>query len=1001
MVEIEQLKGHHKEGFGKFINEPSKEQLNLYFYLNDSDKEVIAKMKKSSTKLGFAVQLGTVRFLGCFTSDFETLPIVVIQHLAAQLNIDYKEFYGYTRKQTIWQHMKLIQDYYNYVLFTDNAVEKYLSDWLLDRSWYTTETDNMLFDMLLKKCLDEKIILPGFSTFERFVSKIIDSSEKQLYKLLSEIPATSEVERLLELFDFVGEPIRGATLKMDILRSPLIDESQKELIRGFNRLIMFQSFHTENWDFSVIPEGKLKKLASYAFKAKAQAIQRMPLNRQIAHLVAFVYEHQKKAMDEQLLALSKYVDAIFRRAKNKEIKDRMRTIKDLDRAALTLSKIVELLFDESITNQEIRKVISDKFQKEEMDAAIFQVKDIVRNEQEPIAINELRKAFRKIKKFIPSILLSINFEGNNYGADSLVVWEKIKEVFPKPITLDHFYDIEPCLSKKWQYYIHENPTSVNQCVLIAGLELLFQGLKKHDIFVTNSEKYADPMSYLLDDSTWIEQREVLITQLDLPSSGTLAVQKLSEDLSLSFIETQSNWDASNMARLEEINGELKVVVSNLKKGNEQPNEKEFKSRVRQLMPSIDLSDLLLEVNQRVGLTQSFKHLNEKESRMKQLDISILAVLLAESCNIGFSPVSKNNIDSLKYDRLTYVAHQYLRIDTLTAANQKIIHSHKKLELALAWGNGEMASADGIRYITPQRSLYSASNPKYFGKGRGITFYNFVSDHYIGFHGMVVSGTLRDSLYLLEGLLNQTSGLQPTQIMTDTAGYSDLIFGLFGLLGFQFSPRIANKHGTKLWRIEKNADYGLLNDVTKSRINTDLIEEHWEDILRVAGSLKSGKVNATELTRALQRSGQPTSLGKAITEYGKVYKTKHQLRYLSDEIYARQILEQLNKGESRHALCRSIFYGRNGKLYQTYIDGMEEQLTSLSVVTNAVIYWNTLYLEKVLEQMKVEGYDCSEELIGKLSPLLFEHINFVGKYSFQYNQGLEDGSLRPLKTPDSL
>ncbi|MCB8642787.1 transposase, partial [Holdemanella sp. DFI.5.55] len=57
--------------------------------------------------------------------------------------------------------------------------------------------------------------------------------------------------------------------------------------------------------------------------------------------------------------------------------------------------------------------------------------------------------------------------------------------------------------------------------------------------------------------------------------------------------------------------------------------------------------------------------------MKQLDISILAVLLAESCNIGFSPVSKNNIDSLKYDRLTYVAHQYLRIDTLTAANQKI------------------------------------------------------------------------------------------------------------------------------------------------------------------------------------------------------------------------------------------------------------------------------------------------------------------------------------------
>jgi len=385
--------------------------------------------------------------------------------------------------------------------------------------------------------------------------------------------------------------------------------------------------------------------------------------------------------------------------------------------------------------------------------------------------------------------------------------------------------------------------------------------------------------------------------------------------------------------------------------------------------------------------------------MKHVDISILAVLLAEACNIGLSPVAKNSSNSLKYDRLMYVDHQYLRIDTLAAANRRIINAHKKLKSALIWGDGQMASADGIRYVTSQRSLYSRSNPKYFGRGRGITFYNFVSDQYIGFHGMVVAGTLRDSLYLLEGFLNQGSSLEPTQIMTDTAGYSDLVFGLFGLLGFQFSPRIANSQGTKLWRIDSTADYQVLNGVSQNRINLRLIEEHWEDILRVAGSLKSGKVNATELTQALQREGHPTALGKAITEYGKVYKTKHQLRYLSDEIYARQILEQLNKGEARHALCRNIFYGRKGKLYQTYFDGMEEQLNALSLVTNAIIYWNTVYLEKIVTQMQSEGFDCSDDMIGKLSPLMFEHINFVGKYTFQYNEALENGHLRPLDEAD--
>ena len=312
----------------------------------------------------------------------------------------------------------------------------------------------------------------------------------------------------------------------------------------------------------------------------------------------------------------------------------------------------------------------------------------------------------------------------------------------------------------------------------------------------------------------------------------------------------------------------------------------------------------------------------------------------------------------------------------------------------------MASADGIRYITPQRSLYSCSNPKYFGRGRGITFYNFVSDQYIGFHGMAVSGTLRDSLYLLEGFLNQPSELAPQQIMTDTAGYSDRIFGLFGLLGFQFSPRIANNKGTKLWRIDSNAFYGDLNGISQNKINLDLICTHWEDILRVAGSLKSGKVNATELTKSLQRNGQPTPLGRAITEYGKVYKTKHQLRYISDELYARPILEQLNKGKARHALCRNIFYGRKGKLYQTYYEEMEEQLNALGLVTNAIIYWNSLYLEKVFEQMRVEGIDCSEDMIRKQSPLIHEHINFVGKYTFCYEKELSNGTLRPLNIEET-
>ena len=84
---------------------------------------------------------------------------------------------------------------------------------------------------------------------------------------------------------------------------------------------------------------------------------------------------------------------------------------------------------------------------------------------------------------------------------------------------------------------------------------------------------------------------------------------------------------------------------------------------------------------------------------------------------------------------------------------------------------EVASADGMRFVTPVRTINAGPNRKYFGNNRGITWYNFVSDQYSGFHGIVIPGTLRDSIFVLEGLLEQETGLNPTEIMTDTAGAS--------------------------------------------------------------------------------------------------------------------------------------------------------------------------------------------------------------------------------------
>ncbi len=344
--------------------------------------------------------------------------------------------------------------------------------------------------------------------------------------------------------------------------------------------------------------------------------------------------------------------------------------------------------------------------------------------------------------------------------------------------------------------------------------------------------------------------------------------------------------------------------------------------------------MLLEVAGWTGFLIEFTHVSEGSARAEDLGVSICAVLVAEACNIGLEPVVQPGVPSLSRSRLSWVDQNYLRADTITAAAARMVDAQSDIPLAQAWGGGDVASADGLRFVVPVRTLNAGPNPRYFGPGRGVTYLNFLSDQFAGFHAIVVPGTLRDSLYILDGLLEQQTNVDPHELMTDTAGYSDQVFGLFRLLGYQFSPRLADIGGARFWRIDRTADYGSLNGLARHTIDTDLITTHWDDLLRVAGSLATGTVRASQLLRVLQGGGRPTPLGRAVAELGRIAKTLYLLAYLDDETYRRRILTQLNRTESRHALARAVFHGQRGQLRQRYREGQEDQLGALGLVVNA-------------------------------------------------------------------
>ena len=173
---------------------------------------------------------------------------------------------------------------------------------------------------------------------------------------------------------------------------------------------------------------------------------------------------------------------------------------------------------------------------------------------------------------------------------------------------------------------------------------------------------------------------------------------------------------------------------------------------------------------------------------------------------------------------------------------------------------------------------------------------------------------------------------------------------------------------------------------RNRINLDLIKANWPDMLRLAGSSAAGTVRASEILRVTQGGGTPTLLGKALAEYGRIAKTEHLLDFIEvDEGYRRQIHTQLTLQESRHALARLVFHGRRGQIRQSYREGQEDQLGALGLVLNAVILWNTRYLDAALTELRGRGRgrgaSVAEEDVRRLSPLVSEHINMLGRYTF--------------------
>jgi TnpA family transposase len=995
---VEFLTKEQEQNYGRYTQDPSKAQLVRYFHLSDTDIAFIAQRRRAHNRLGFAVQLGTVRFLGTFLANPSDVPTVVVDYLCRQLSItDPKCLSRYARSDIRVRHAAEIKQVLGYHDFSEPLQYLNLLRWLYTRASVSDERPSVLLDLATARLVERKVLLPGVTVLARLISRVRARVANRLWRTLASKLTKAQRAKLQGLL--AVNPATGNS-DLDRLRRAPTRVSGPALVSALNRLEEIRGLGVSNLALTGVPAGRVKALARHAAAVRAQAIARMPSQRQLATLLAFAQQFERRSMDDSLDVLEMLWTSMTRDAKNQGKKERIRTLSELDAAARRLKAAADVLLDDDVDGQNVRQEVFLSVPKAELREASLTIGTLTRPKEDNY-YPELIEKYRTVRRFLPTLLRTVKFSGTQAGQPVQKAVQFLASIEGQRRSSMNNAPLE-VVSKAWRPHVITSRGDVDRpAYTLCVLDSLIEGLRRRDLFVEKSDKFSDPQQKLLSGADWDAARPKILSALGRRASAKEELAMLSDELDAAFRRTAENLPTNAAISIEDEDGRQTLTVSGLDKLDQPPSLVALRQQVADLLPRVDLPEVLLEIHGRTGFASEFTHISEAHTRVADLPISICAVLLAEACNIGLQPIVKRDIPALTRDRLTWVQQNYIRAETLTKANARLVDYQANIPLAKTWGGGEVASADGLRFIVPVRTINAGPNPKYFSAGRGVTLYNFTSNQFTEFHRIVIPGTLRDSLYILEGLLEQETGLNPVEIMADTAGVSDVVFGLFWLLGYQFSPRLADVGEARFWRMDASADYGLLNGLARQRISERLISRNYDDMLRVAGSLKMGTVKARELLTSLLRSKRPSTLARAIAELGRIPKTLYLLNYVDDENYRRHILTQLNRHEKRHDLSRVTFHGKRGELRKRYREGQEDQLSSLGLVVNVIVLFNTLYMEAALKQLRNTGVEVSDSDRKRLWPLGHHHLNFLGRYSFTLPKRVANGQLRPLSTPQDM
>jgi TnpA family transposase len=990
------------------------EERIVYFSLNKQEKLLIQKIPDLPSKVHAILQLGYFKAKGRLFSFKYHDVLPDIDYILTQYFVIQDKYESILLKAKKEETNKRILALLNYRTFDAKARKELVEQALLLVRIHANHID--IFRELLSQIQIKQIVLPGYTILQDIISLSISIEFKRIENILREnIP--KEFDTFLSGMTKSESAINLPTLRVEP-KNFKHTELKAECAKSLTYLEYYKLSKQLIDKFEISPKC-IRYYASIADEYNIYRLEQLSKPLRKLYLLCYINQRYKEVINNLVTGFIYYNNNFIQEANEYANKQFMLHTIYYNNILPKVSTLLKFMGcdAEQMEYKSFWQTAYDILPKNQYlptaEYIVGQTFDFQSAKWE-FYVNKAKR----IKANLRMLFRSIEFCSIKKDDDLMQAILFLKDVFDKDlplnkVTTDKFPD--KFISKNIRKYLRiskndstaksestkqtrinsDKATTINAYHPDKYEFYLYQSIVKEidkgNIFCNESTKYKSLSADLVSDKVW-QNKDELIQKLNYPNIAVNIEQRLDElevKLHTKILEV-------NRKIASKENSYIKIKESKTKDDKIDKNSKihhkwhlinptieEKDDNFFAGVPNINISELLYFINEQTNFCEAFDHIKPRYSKQKADDEGIIACIVANGFSFGTYRMSRSC--DISYSTLSNIEKNFLSLENLREANDIISNKIASLKVFNSWNilpDKLLAAVDGQKFETRLDTMQSRYSPKYFGLKKGIVPFSMVLNH-VPINCKIIGANEHESHYTYDIIYNNTSEVEPDAVSGDMHSINRVNFAVLDSISKLFMPNFSDpEEQVKSLRSMKHLVFYKDCFIKPTKLaNRKLIIEEWENIQRIFVSLAIQESTQATIISKLSSHKRYSRIKIALWEYDSILKSIYLLDFIDDEIMRSQIRKALNRVESYHQLRKAIAKVHSGKFRGQTILENEVWNQCSRLLANSIILYNAIILDKLLAECIAQGNIEGINYLNSISPVRWEHINFIGKYVF--------------------